>query len=194
MLRHLDGDRADEHRLALLVALLDVVDRRVVPRLLRLVDVVVLIVAGDIDVRGNLDDGEVVDLLELLLLRLRRTRHAAELVVEAEVVLERDRREGDVLLLDRHALLRLDRLVEALGPAAAFHDAAGELVDDLHLAVPDDVVQVALVERLGLDRLDQVVDELRVLSVVEVLDPERRSTFSIARLGGETVWNFSSDS
>ena len=116
---------------------------------------------------------QVVDLQELLLLGLRGTGHAGELLVEAEVVLERDRRERDVLLLDRHALLRLDRLVEALRPAAAFHDPARELVDDLHLAVLDDVVDVALVERLRLQRLDEVVDELHVPRVVEVLDPER---------------------
>ena len=78
-----------------------------------------------------------------------------------------------MLLADGDALLGLDRLVEALRPAPALHDAAGELVDDLHLAVLDDVVDVALVERLGLQRLDQVVDELRVPRVVEVLDPER---------------------
>ena len=54
-----------------------------------------------------------------------------------------------MLLLDRHALLRLDRLVQALAPAATLHDAAGELVDDLHLAVLDDVVDVLLVERLA---------------------------------------------
>ena len=101
------------------------------------------------DVRRDLDDVEVVDLDELLLLRLRRTGHAGELLVEAEVVLEGDRAEGLVLLLDLHALLRLDGLVEALAPAAAFHDAAGELVDDLHLAVLDHVLDVAVVERLA---------------------------------------------
>ena len=92
---------------------------------------------------------EVVDLDELLLLRLRGAGHAGELLVEAEVVLERDRRERDVLLADRDALLGLDRLVQALAPAAALHDAARELVDDLDLAVLDDVVDVALVERLA---------------------------------------------
>ena len=125
------------------------------------------------DVGRDLDDVQVVDLDELLLLGLRRAGHAGELLVEAEVVLERDRRERDVLLLDLHAFLRLDRLVQALRPAAAFHDPAGELVDDLDLAVLDHVVDVALVERLGLQRLVQVVDELRVARVVEVLDPER---------------------
>ena len=116
---------------------------------------------------------EAVDLDELLLLGLRGAGHAGELLVEAEVVLERDRRERLVLLLDLDALLRLDRLVEAFRPAAALHDPAGELVDDLDLAVLDHVVDVALVERLGLQRLDQVVDELDVARVVEVLDLER---------------------
>ena len=63
--------------------------------------------------------------------------------------------------------------MEALAPAASFHDAAGELVDDLHLAVLDDVLDVAVEERLRLERLDEVVDELRVLRRVEVVDPQR---------------------
>ena len=93
VLRGLDGDRADEHRLALLVALLDVVRDGVELRLDSLEDQVVLVVARDGDVRGDLDDAQVVDLDELLLLGLRRPGHAAELLVEAEVVLEGDRRE-----------------------------------------------------------------------------------------------------
>ena len=173
VLRDLDGDRPDEHRLALLVALPDVVEHRVVLRFLGLEDVVVLVVARDLHVRRDLDDMQVVDLDELLLLGLRGTGHPGELLVEAEVVLERDRRERDVLLLDRHALLGLDRLVEAFRPAAAFHDPARELVDDLDLAFLDDVVDVALEERLRLQRLVQVVHVLHVAGVVEVLDPER---------------------
>ena len=135
---------------------------------------------------------EVVDLDELLLLGLRRAGHAGELLVEAEVVLQRDRRERDVLLADLHALLRLDRLVQAFAPAPALHDAAGELVDDLHLAVLHDVVDVALVQRLRLQRLDEVVDELDVPRVVEVVDPERALDFSSAVCAGDTVLCFSS--
>ena len=125
----------DENGLALLVTLLDVLEDGVVLRFLRLEDVVVLVVAGDVHVRRDLGHAQVVDLDELLLLGLRRARHARELLVEAEVVLEGDRRHRDVLLLDRDALLGLDRLVQAFRPAAALHDAARELVDDLHLAV-----------------------------------------------------------
>ncbi len=161
----------------------DVVDDGVELRLLRLEDEVVVVGARDSHVGRDLDDVQPVDLDELLLLGLGRTGHAAELLVEAEVVLERDRRQRDVLFLDRDALLRLDGLVEAFAPAPAFHDPARELVDDLHLAVLDHVVVVAVVERLGLQRLDHVVDELRVPGVVEVLDPERALVLRHTGLG-----------
>src|SRR6185436_17918121 len=81
------------------------------------------------------------------------------------------------------ALLRLDRLVQALRPAAAVEDAARELVDDLDLAVDDGVVDVALVERLGAQRLDEVVDERAVLGAVEVVDAEELLGLGDAALG-----------
>src|SRR4029077_11614324 len=155
VLGRLDGNRADEDGLARLRPLLDVARHGGELPLLRPEDHVVLVGAGDVDVGGDLHDLEVVDLDELLLLGLRRTRHAGELLVQPEVVLERDRGERLVLLLDLDALLRLDRLVEAFRPAPALHDAAGELVDDLHLSVFHDVVDVALEERLALEGLDQ---------------------------------------
>jgi hypothetical protein len=173
VLGRLDGDRSDEDGLALPVALDDVVEHRRELRLGRLEDEVVLVGARHRAVRRDLDDVKVVDLDELLLLGLRRSGHAGELLVETEVVLERDGRERDVLLPDGDALFRLDRLVEAFAPAPALHDAAGELVDDLDLTVLDDVVDVPLVQRLRLEGLHEVVDEADVLRVVEVVDADR---------------------
>jgi hypothetical protein len=69
-----------------------------------------------------------------------------QLVVHAEIVLEGDRGQRLVLGLDRHAFLGFDGLVQAVRPAPARHGAAGELVDDDHLAVADDVFHIALVE------------------------------------------------
>ncbi len=83
----------------------------------------------------------------------------------------------------RHALLRLDRLVQPLRPAPALEDAPGELVDDLDLAVDHRVVDVALVQRLGAQRLDQVVDEMAVLGPVEVVDAEEALRLGDALLG-----------
>ena len=95
------------------------------------------------------------------------------LLVEPEVVLQRDGRQGLVLLLDLDALLGLDGLVHALVVAAAVQDAAGELVDDQDLAVVvDDVVLVLAVELLGLDGVVQVADQRGVDRLVEVVDAE----------------------
>jgi hypothetical protein len=109
---------------------------------------------------------------ELRGFRLRGTGHAPQLLVHAEVVLQSDGRECLVLFLDAHAFLGLDRLVEAFGVTTSGKDAAGELVDDLDLAVLDHVLDVALVELLRLERGLQVVDEVDVHVVVQVLDAE----------------------
>ena len=108
------------------------------------VDLVVLVDAHDRQVGRDLDDVEPVDVAELLGLGRRRAGHAGELLVQAEVVLEGDRGQRLVLRLDLDVLLGLERLVQAFRKAAAGHHAAGELVDDDDLAVPDDVVLVAL--------------------------------------------------
>ena len=147
--------------------LLDLLDDGLVFLLDRPIDLVVLVLARDRHVGRDLDDLEVVDLLELVGLGRGRAGHAGELLVEAEIVLEGDRGEGLVLGLDLHPLLRLQPLVQPFRIAPARHHAAGELVDDHDLAVPDDVVLVALEQRVGAQRLVDVVDDRRVVGVVE---------------------------
>ena len=145
------GDRggADEDRLAAVPPLDDVIDDGLELRVLGLVDEVGLVATLARHVGRDRDDGEVVGVAELRRLGLGGARHAGELLVEAEVVLQRDRRPGVVLVLDLHALLGLDGLVRAVGPPATLERAAGELVDDLHLAAVDEVVLVAVVQLLG---------------------------------------------
>ena len=77
----------------------------------------------------------------------------------------------------------LDGLMQAFRVAPALQDAAGELVDDKHLAVLDHVLDVFAVERLGAQRLDEVVDQTAVLGRVEVLDVERLLGLGHAGLG-----------
>ena len=114
---------------------------------------------------------ELVGRVELLGLGVGGAGHARELLVEAEEVLEGDGRHRPGLFLDPHVLLRLDRLVQAVRPAAPGEDAAGELVDDEDLAVVgDEVVDVALVERVRAQALVQDVERLEVDGVVEVAD------------------------
>ena len=163
----LDRGGADEHRLAGLVRPLDLGDDRLVLLAGGAEDLVVVVLADHRHVGRHLDDAELVDLEELVGLGRGGAGHAGELLVEAEVVLEGDARERDVLRADADALLRLDRLVQAFREAAARHHPAGELVDQDDLAVADDVVLVAVEEDVGAERLVDVVDDVGALGVVE---------------------------
>ena len=164
---------ADQHGLAELVALHDVVDHRVELGLLGLEHEVGLVEPDHFLVGRDRYHGQAVGAGELTGLGLGSTRHAGQLVVEAEVVLQGHRRPGVVLLFDGHALLGLDRLVETVGPPPPFERAAGELVDDLHLAALHEVVLVPLVEVLGREGLRELVDVVDRDGVVDVLDPDR---------------------
>ncbi len=80
-------------------------------------------------------------------------------------------------------LLGLERLMQPLGIAAAGHHAAGELVDDDHLAVADDVILVALEELMGAQRLVDVMDEGRVARFIERALFLHRADFAQQSLG-----------
>ena len=168
------GDRGgtDEHRLPGLVTFHDVGDDGVELGLLGAVDEVLLVLADHGPVCRDRDDAQAVDLLELGLLGLGGTRHAGELVVHAEVVLQGDRRQGLVLVLDLDVLLGLQGLVQTFVVPASCQGAARVLVDDEDLAVHDDVVLVAVEEFLGLDGVVEVADEWGVDRLVEVLDAQ----------------------
>ena len=168
MLGLLDADRADQHRLAALVGIGDAGDDRLVLLVRGPIDLVVLVLADHRHVGRDLGDLEPVDLGELGRLGRGRAGHAGELGVEAEVVLEGDRGERLVLGLDRHLLLGLQRLVQAVGIAPALHHAAGELVDDHHLVVAHQVVDVAREQPVRAQRLIGVVDQRDVADVVQL--------------------------
>ena len=154
----LDRHRADERPAGPFAASRDVVDDRFELLALGPVDEVRLLDAQQRPVGRDDDDVEVVDLGEFLGASVSAVPVMPdELLVLAEVVLEGDGRERLVLALDLDLLLGLDRLVQAVAPAAAGHQAAGELVDDDDLAVLDHVVDVALEQGVRAQRLVDVV-------------------------------------
>ena len=169
MLGFFDRRRADQDGLVLGARIADFADDGAVFLLDGAVDLVVLVGARDRQVGRDLDDAEIVDVGELFRLRQRRSGHARELGVHAEIVLEGNRGERLVFRLDRHMLLGFQRLVKAFRIAAARHHAAGELVDDDDLVVADDVVLVLLEQAVRLQRVVDVVDHGDVFDVVERL-------------------------
>ncbi len=95
-------------------------------------------------VGGNHHHIQLVGLFELGGFGFGRTGHAGQLFVQAEVILEGDGGERLVFALDLDVFLGFDGLVQTVAPAAARHHAAGEFVDDNHLAVLHQIILVAL--------------------------------------------------
>ena len=90
------------------------------------------------------------------------TGHPRQLLVQTEVVLEGDRGQSLVLVLDLHALFGLNGLVQTIGPAAALHRTASVLIDDDNFAIFDNVVNVAGEQRMGAQRGGNVVHQHNV--------------------------------
>ena len=135
---------ADENGLAFVVQFLDELGG--VPELLlfRPIHDILEFLPDHRFIGRNRGDFELIDLVEFLRFRFGCTGHAGQLLVHAEVILERDRRESLILAFDLDAFLCFDGLMETVAPAAARHDAAGELVDDDDLAVLHQVILVAM--------------------------------------------------
>ena len=176
-------DSAHEHRLAPPMALDDVIGDGGELRVHALVDEVGVVLPDHGLVGRDRLHGQFVDLPELAVLRHSRARHARELVVEAEVVLQRDGGEGLVLLLDEHALLGLDGLVQSLAVAPPLHGTTRELVDYLDLAAHDHVLLVTVKQVLGPERLLEVVDQLTGGIRVQIADIQPPLYLAQALLG-----------
>ncbi len=171
--RLFDRHRADQDRLADGVLLGNRLGDGFELVLRVLVELVILVDARNGDVGRDLDHVHLVDVPEFSRFGRRGAGHARQLGIHAEIVLEGDRRQRLVLRLDLHAFLGLDRLVQAVRPAPAFHHAAGELIDDDDLVVLHDVIGITLEHVHRAQRLVDVVNHLRVLDVVEVLGLEQ---------------------
>ena len=77
------------------------------------VDLVVLINADLVDIGGNFDDFQAINFSEFPCLGHGRACHARKFRVEPEIVLERDRRQCLILVLDSNAFFRFQCLMQA---------------------------------------------------------------------------------
>ncbi len=115
------GNRADQHRLTMLVTLFDFFDDCVPLFRQGAIDHVGIVLADHRHVRGNYDHIKFVSRMKLSRFGFCRSGHAGEFFVKPEIVLQRDRGEGLILTLDLHAFFGFDRLMQSIGPATALH-------------------------------------------------------------------------
>ena len=156
----LDAGGTDKDRLAPAMGGLDLLDGGSHLLAACLVDTIILVETGDGTVRRDDGDVESVDVVKFVRLGFGCSGHAAELLVEAEVVLDGDRGHRLGLAIDLDPFLRLDSLMESVAPAATSHLAASEGVDDDDLVLFDNVFDILLVEAVGLEQLSNIVHPL----------------------------------
>src|SRR5262249_10624726 len=182
-----DGSCADEHRLPGFVQLLNFIRGSKVFFLLRAINQIWIFDSQQRFVRGNDDDVKVVDFAEFGSFSLRSSGHAGEFFVHTEVILEGDGRERLVLALNLHAFLGFHRLMQAIGPAAAWHETSGEFVNDYDFSIFDHVFNITVIERVRLDGGFDVMFEHPVLWIGDVADAEQTFDFLPAFIGDGDV-------
>ena len=165
-----DADSTDQDWLACFVPCFDVVHHRSELCCLRLVDEVGIVHSDHGAVSWNWYHLQAVCIHQFGCFSLSRSSHSAEFVVHAKVVLQCDRRKSLVFFFDLDALFGLDRLVNALAPSATFKNSSGELVNNLHFAVLNDVVLVAVIQHCSFQSNLQLVDQVLLYFVIQVVD------------------------
>ena len=164
--RYFDRGGTHEHRTALFDELDDLFDHGVVFLALGLVNQVLTVVADNLAVGRDDHDIQLVDTPELRCFGFGRTGHTGQLVVHAEVVLQRDGSEGLRRGFDLDALLGFDGLMQPVRIAPAVQNTARLLIDDLHLVVHYHVFDIFLEHRVCLQQLDDRMHALGFDGVV----------------------------
>ena len=171
-----DRHGAHQNRLVARRRFADGLDDRLVLLIGILVEFVIDILARHRLIGRDFNDIQLVDIEEFRCLGGGGSGHAAQLGVHAEIILEGHARQRLVLGLDLDAFLGLHRLVQTVGPAPAIHHAAGEFIDDDHLAAAHDVIGIAAIDDIGAQCLVEMVDDLGIFKIVEV--------FTLQQTGG----------
>ncbi len=165
-LRHIHRNRPHQHRLFALITRRNFLDNRVELLALRLVNLVVPVHPPHRTVRRNNHHIHLVNGRKLIRLRLRRARHPRQLLVKAEIILNRNRRQRLRLPLNAHPLLRLNRLMQPVAPAPPRHQTPRVLIHNHHLIVLHHILHIALIHAI---RPNQLVHRVNPLALVREL-------------------------
>ena len=142
--------------------LLNLIDYGVIFFATGLVDAVVMVFARNRPVRRNDIQVQLINVMELCGFSLGGASHAGQLLVEAEVILNRDRGECLRLAVNLHSLFGFNGLMQTIAPASTRHLTAGKLIDDHDLVLLNHVLDVLLEEAVGAQQLRNVMDALRL--------------------------------
>ena len=164
-----DRGRTDKNRLTAAVALFNVINDSFVFFFCSAIDLILLVITNHHAVGRDDNSFKTVNFLEFIGFRIGCTGHTGKLLVHTEVVLESNRGECLVFLLNLNAFFSFDGLMQTIGPAASFHQAAGEFVNDDDFAVLNNVMLIFNEQCVGTKCCIQVVQQHDVRRRVEAL-------------------------
>ncbi len=179
----LDRDRADEHWLALLVELFDPLGHCAILPGRSLEDEIIKVFSRRGPVRRDDDHIEPIDGEKFFLARERGTGHARDLLVHAEIILERDRGIGACLFFYQYAFFCFNRLVQTFAPTATGLHTAREFVNNHNLTILHDVLFILVEECRGAHRGLEVMRIFDTAFGVEIFHPEGLFGFLHPRFG-----------
>jgi len=108
-----------------------------------------------------------IDLLELEGFSIGGTGHARQFLIQAEIVLKRDRGQRLILGLNWHSFLGFDGLMETVRPAPARHGSTGKLIDDDHLVTAHDVFHILVKQGMCSQASVQMMKNPKIGSIVQ---------------------------
>ncbi len=135
----------------------DFLDHGIVFFAAALEDRIVLVLTDTGPVGRNHDHVELVNLVKLVGFGFGGTGHPGQFFIHSEIVLNGDRGQSLRFIFNSHAFLGFKGLMQTVAETAPGHDTAGVLVHDHHFAFLNHVMNVALEQAIGAEKLRQVV-------------------------------------
>ena len=131
----------------------DLLDHRVVFLAPRFVDVIVGIGAPHRSIGWNHVHVQFVNVVKLGRFRFGGAGHSRQFLIKPEIILNRDGGQCLGFTIDLDAFFRFDRLMQSIAPPPAWHLATGELIDNHHLVLFDDVLNILLEQAVSAQQL-----------------------------------------
>ena len=163
-----DRRRSYQHRLTFAVNFFDLIADRAVLCAFRFVNDIGVIHAYDRHIRRHHHHRQFIYLEKFIFLGLCRARHARQLVIHSEIILECDRRQRLRFALNADAFLRLDRLVQSVGISPPLHQSTRKLIDDYDLIAAHNVITIAFHQRLCAERRRETMRQLNIFGRIQI--------------------------
>ena len=160
--------RSHQHRLARRIPLFDFLNQRIQLFPPGLEDQIIRILSDAVPVRWNHHHPQPVDVLEFVRLRLGRSRHPPQLLVQTKIILNRDGGQSLRLPVDLHPLLCLHRLMQPIAPPPPRHQPARVFIHYDHLVLLHHVMDILFEHAGSPQKLADVVDPLARLLIIRL--------------------------